>query len=109
MRTLTAHERQRYAIGKARERRAAELAPLVAEVERLVSEVGWRRARPVVEAAMAPVRVTGPRGHRVGKRTGARLVAALAALPVQQRFPFVASQPSGNVLREARDRAHQER
>ena len=74
-RTLTAHERRRYAIARSRQRRATELAPLVAEVDRLVSEVGWRQARPAVAAVMAPIRISGPRGawrRRVGKRTGAR-------------------------------------
>ncbi|MDA8310236.1 MAG: hypothetical protein M0Z46_06420 [Actinomycetota bacterium] len=88
---LTAHERRRYAIRKAGERRAEELAPVLAEVDRLVAEVGWATARPVVEAVMAPVRVTGPRGvwrHRVGKQTGGRLLAALGTLPVQCTLPL---------------------
>lgn len=101
MSTLTAHERQQYAIARGRERRAVELAPLVAEVDRLVVEVGWHQARPLVEDVMAPVRVTGPRGRwrqRIGKRTGTRLVAALAALPAQQRLPLVpVSRPTRNV------------
>ena len=91
MRTLTTHERQRYAIGKARERRVGELAPIRAEVDRLIAEVVWRQARPVVEAVMAPVRVTGPRGawrSRVGKRAGAKIIAALAGLPAQGRLDF---------------------
>lgn len=85
----TALERRAHAIAEARECRAAELAPLRAQVDALVSEVGWTRARPVVEAVMAPLRVTGLRGawrHRVGKRNGARLLAALRALPVQGRL-----------------------
>ena len=87
-RTLSAHERRRYAIKKAGERRAEELAPLVAEVDALVAEVGWSRARPAVEEAMAPVRVTGPRGawrRRVGKRNGARLLAGLSGIPTPRR------------------------
>lgn len=92
-RILTAHERRRYAIGKARERRAAELAPLVAEVDRLVGEVGWHQARPVVETVLGPtVRVTGPRGRwraKVGKRNGAAILAELAALPVQETLPLM--------------------
>ena len=94
------HERRSYAIARSRDRRAAELAPLLAEVDRLVSEVGWSRARPVVEAAMAPVRVTGPRGvwrSRVGKRAGARIVAALSVLPVQERLALDVSQPTRRV------------
>ena len=88
--TLTAAQRQRYAIVKATERRAAELAPLLAEVDRLVAEIGWSRARPVVREVLGPlVKVTGPRGawrHRVGKRVCARIVAALSDLPAQERF-----------------------
>ena len=99
---LTAYERQRYAIARSRERRDTELAPLLAEVDRLVDEVGWRQARPVVAAVMAPVRVTGPRGvwrHRVGRRAGARLVDGLGALPAQGCLPLHASQPCRTVER----------
>ena len=99
MRTLTAHERQRYAIGKARERRTGELAPIRAEVARLVADVGWSRARPVLREVLGPhVLLSRPAGRwraKVGKRAGARIVAALSALPVQQTFPL--SQPSRNV------------
>ncbi len=90
MNTYTALERRRYAIVKGAEHREHDLAPLRAEVARAVAEVGWARARPVVEAVLGPmVRVTGPRGawrHRVGKRAGARIVAGLGALPVQGRL-----------------------
>lgn len=85
----TALERRAHAIAKSRERRDRELAPLRAEVDRLVEEVGWRQARPVVEAVMAPLRVTGPRGawrHRMGERAGIRLLAGLRALPAQGRL-----------------------
>ena len=94
MSTLTAAQRQRYAIVKGAERREHELAPLRAEIDRLVAEVGWRRARPVVEAAMAPIRVTGPRGvwrSRVGRRSGGRILAGLARIPTQGRLPLVAA------------------
>lgn len=89
MRTLSAHERQQYAIARSRERRAAEMSSLVAEIDRLVAAVGWRQARPLVEDVMAPVRVTGSRGRwrqRIGKRTGRRLLEALCALPAQGRL-----------------------
>ena len=92
MTVLTAHECQSYAIGKARERRAVELAPIRTEVDRLVAEVGWRRARPVLRGILGPhVLVSRPAGKwraRVGKRAGARIAAALSALPVQKRFPL---------------------
>jgi hypothetical protein len=96
--------RHQRAIARSRARREHELAPLRAEVERLVSAVGWSRARPIVEAVMAPVRVSGPRGvwrSRVGKRTGRRILAELAALPIQERFAF-AAQPARSLARERR-------
>lgn len=90
MSTFTAHERQRFAIVKAHERRTAELSPMLAEIDRLVVEVGWPQARPVAAGVLGPhVRVSGPRGRwrgRVGKRTGARLVAELGRLPAQGRL-----------------------
>lgn len=89
---LTDHERRRRVIAHARDRRTAELAPLRAEVARAVAEVGWTRARPVVEAALGPgIHVSGPRGAwrgRVGKRAGARILAGLAALPAQLALPL---------------------
>lgn len=97
--SLTAHECRRYAIARSAERRDRELAPLRAEVARAVAEVGWSRARPVVEATFGPrVRVSGPRGawrSRVGKRAGARLLAGLRGMPVQEHLPLVvvAAQP----------------
>ena len=106
---LTAAQRQRFAIAQSRERREHELAPMVAEIDRLVVEVGWRRARPVVEAAMTPVRVSGPRGvwrHRVGKRSGGRILAALSALPAQGRLPLVAASQRGRRVRPGPAAAH---
>lgn len=93
----TPYERRARAIARSRQRRADELAPLLAEVDRAVAEVGWLRARPVVVGVMAPVPVTGPRGawrRRLGKRTGARLLAELTALPVQVRLPLGFEHPS---------------
>lgn len=88
--TLTAYERQRFAIDRDRHRARAERAVLVAEVDRAVAEVGWHQARPVVVSVLgASVPVTGPRGRWRGllrKRTGARLLAALAVLPAQGRL-----------------------
>ena len=99
--TLTAHERRSYAIARSRERRAAELAPLLAGIDRLVSEVGWSRARPVVREVLGPhVLVSRPAGRwraKVGKRAGARIVAAVTALPVQERLVLDVSQPSRRV------------
>ena len=88
--TVGAHERRSYAIARSRERRTAELAPLLAEIDRLVSEVGWSRARPIVREVLGPhVLVSRPAGKwraKVGKRAGARIVAELATRPVQGRF-----------------------
>jgi len=101
---LTAHGRRSYAIARSRELREHELAPLRSEVDHLVSDVGWDRARPVVETVMAPVRVSGPRGasrSQAGKRAGARLLADLTPLPVQERLDF-AAHPTHRLAREMR-------
>ena len=103
MSARTLLERRSYAIARSRERRATDLAPLRAEIDRLVAEAGWGRARPIVEAVLGPhVRVSGPRGawrHRVGKRAGARIVAGLAALPVQGRLALGAASQRGRRVR----------
>jgi hypothetical protein len=68
------------AIAASRARRAAELAPLRAEVVQAIDRVGWRRARPVV-AQVLGVRPSGLHGGwwaKVGKRSGARLLLALS-------------------------------
>jgi hypothetical protein len=102
-RILTAAGKRNYAIAKTKERRDAELAPLRAEVAAAIAEVGWTRARPVVETVLGPgVRVSGPSSraawwHKVGKRSGARILAELAALPVQQRFALSLLQPGRSV------------
>ena len=75
------------AIVAARARRAAELAPLRAEVARAIDRVGWRRARPVV-AQVLGVRPNGLRGGwwaKVGKRSGARLLVALSLVEPEPR------------------------
>lgn len=81
--------------------------PLLAEVERLVVEVGWHQARPVVEAVRGPlVKVTTARSawrRRVGKRSGGRLLADLAALSAQQRLPLApVSRPVSTVHAEVK-------
>lgn len=90
--TLTASERQHFAIARSRERTRAERGELMARIDQAVEAVGWERARPIVVATLGPdVPVTGPRGRWRGllrKRTGARLMAALAVLPVQERLPL---------------------
>jgi hypothetical protein len=88
----TLAERRAVAIARARERRDRELVPLRAEVAEAIAAVGWRRARPVVASVLGPRwHVGGPRGtwwEHVGKRSGARILARLRALPVQGRLPF---------------------
>jgi hypothetical protein len=98
---LGANGRRAAAIARSKRQRAAELAPLVAEVEALVAAVGWHQAAPVVVEIMSPVRVTGPRGawrHRVGKRTGRRLVAALSPLPAQDHLPLVHASSRASIV-----------
>lgn len=88
-RTLDHDARQRYAIARAREARREALAPIRSEVADAIALVGWRRAKPVVVAVMAPVSVSGRHGawwERVGVRSGARILAGLDAIPRQGRL-----------------------
>jgi hypothetical protein len=81
---------QRRAIHHARERRTEELAPLRRQLSDAIAQVGWRRARPVVEGVLGrpvPSRRLLP-WTKVGKRNGARLLAELNHLPRQQRLPL---------------------
>jgi hypothetical protein len=48
----TAGERRAYAIARAMERTRAELAPVRGEIAGHVKQMGWRRARPLVVAAL---------------------------------------------------------
>jgi hypothetical protein len=85
---------QRQAIACAQARRDRDLAPLRTEVAAAIAAVGWRRAKPLVAAALGPRwHVDGPRGpwwEHVGKRSGARILAGLRALPVQGRLALIA-------------------
>lgn len=59
--------------------RREELLPLRAEVADAIEQVGWRRARPVVEEVLG-VHASGPHGGwwgRVGKRSAPKLLRAL--------------------------------
>ena len=94
-------ERQRFAIHRAKERSAVERAALVAQVDAAVAAVGWHRARPQVAAVLPGVPLSGPRGRwrrLLRKASGRRLLAELAALPVQGRLALrPPSQPSPTV------------
>lgn len=70
---------QREAISKAIEERRNDLLPLRREVDRLIDEVGWRRARPIVAEVLGfdPIRQRGAWWARVGKRAGTKLVKRL--------------------------------
>jgi len=75
----------------------------VAQVDAAVAAVGWHQARSQVAAVLPGVPLSGPRGrwpHLLRKRSGRRILAELAALPVQGRLPLVpgpASQPRRTV------------
>lgn len=78
--------RRSRAIARAREARRVELAPIRGDVADAISAVGWRRARPVIAAALDPVPVTGPHGawwSRIGKRSARVILAGLSALPAE--------------------------
>ncbi|MDA8380333.1 MAG: hypothetical protein M0020_05825 [Actinomycetota bacterium] len=107
MRTFTATERRAYAIARARAESRAIRAALVAEVDHAVAAVGWHQARPIVAAMLPKAPLSGPRGRWRGlldKRSTARLLGALAALPAQGRFALGrSSQPSTTVSPRPRE------
>jgi len=67
---------QRRAIAQARERREAERAALVAEIDRVVRVIGWSRARPVIADMLAPCPVVGPRSRAGAAGTGSVALGA---------------------------------
>jgi hypothetical protein len=69
----------------AQQKRAAQLAPLHAEIGAAIERLGWRRARPIVADVIghATGGCHGSWRRKVGKRNGARLLARLQAEPVQ--------------------------
>jgi hypothetical protein len=100
-------ERQAFAIARAKERSAAEHAALVAEVDAAVATVGWRLARPVVAAVLPGVVLCGPRGRwrrSLRKRSGRRLLAGLAALPIQGRLALAPVTERGRRVRAETER-----
>lgn len=73
---------QRRAISSGRDRRRADLEPLRAEVAERIGEVGWARARPVVEAVLGR-EVPAQRGawwSEVGARSGRAILDGLGRL-----------------------------
>ena len=84
--------RQEGAIAASAARRRSELYPLRLAIANEVGRVGWRAAAPVVARALyTDVQgLHGPHGGwwaKVGKRTGAPLLAALQALPTKGQAP----------------------
>ena len=70
---------QEHAIAMVREAYRAEVLPIRQRVSDLIDQMGWRRARPIIEEVLG-THATSPRGGwwaGVDKRTGPRLVAAL--------------------------------
>jgi hypothetical protein len=78
----TAERRQAYAIARSRERTRAELAPARAKIDRLIKQLGWRRARPLVVAALGwPVQRKGL--WALGRIETRRVLDALTRGPAQ--------------------------
>lgn len=76
--------RQEHAIAQARAERREELFPLRAEINEAIDRIGWRQAKPLVEAVLRKtypdIHLSSQRGGwwgLVGKRNGPKLVAAL--------------------------------
>jgi hypothetical protein len=76
----TLKERRNYAIARAMQQRRAELRPAREEIAELIDQIGWRRARPLVRAALGrPVQRAGL--WRLGKRDTHRVLIALRERP----------------------------
>jgi hypothetical protein len=79
----TPEQRRNYAITRAMERRRAELRPSREEIAELIDQIGWRRARPLVRAALGrPAQRAGL--WRLGKRDTHRVLVALRERPEQR-------------------------
>jgi hypothetical protein len=75
--------RQEKAIALAQERRRQELAPLRLEIARLIDEVGFRKAKPVLTKYTGRPIIGGVHGgwwRYIGKRNGPVIKAELEAL-----------------------------
>ncbi len=70
-------------IADARDERRIELEPIRIEIDALITEIGWRKAKPVVEMVMG-VEIPRQRGswwRLVGKRKAKALLIALKSIP----------------------------
>jgi hypothetical protein len=75
--------RQERAIALAQERRRQELAQLRLEIARLINEVGFREAKPVLRKYTGRPIIGGIHGgwwHYIGKRNGPLIRAELETL-----------------------------
>jgi hypothetical protein len=93
--------RRTRAIRAARRRRTRELAPLHAQIAAAIEQIGWRTARPLVIAIVGHAHGGRHGGwwHKVGKRNGTKLLAALHAVPLQ---PTLFDETTGTEATRAR-------
>jgi hypothetical protein len=78
----SAEQRRAYAVSRAVERRRRELAPLRLEISERIDGLGWRRAKPMVQAAVGrPLQRRGLWG--LTRKDTLRVLAALRARPGQ--------------------------
>ena len=85
----TPEQRQAYAINQSRERAREAAMPVRIEIDRMISGLGWRKARPVIEATLG-FPVPGRHGGwwaTVTVRRGQHLLDALheAAMSKEER------------------------
>jgi hypothetical protein len=78
----TAEQRRAYAIARSIERTRAELAPVRAEIAGRIKQMGWRRTRPLVVAALGRP-VQRKRLWTLGKVETRRVLDALTSGPIQ--------------------------
>jgi hypothetical protein len=78
----SAEQSRAYAISRAVERRRRELAPARLEISQRADALGWRRAKPIVHAAVGrPVHRRGL--WSLSKKDTLRVLTALRARPGQ--------------------------
>lgn len=85
--TYTAEQRRTYAITKNMQRRREELRPVLVEIADRIDTMGWRRARPLIRAALAR-RVQRAGLWRLNKRDTYKVLEALREGPRGQLCLF---------------------
>jgi hypothetical protein len=91
MRAHTDYQRKMLPTWTAEQRR--QRARLLEEIDELIRKVGWDRAQMEVAHVVygmpqvpSPLRQHGPWRHKIGKRNGTKLIAALGQYDYQEKL-----------------------